>query len=121
MPDGRTARGAAIIVSVYIAIIVGLTLLTLQATIWNQASPPEQAFYSTLPGVDLSNLSSEQRAAILKRLNTRRCPCECMRTVASCRNRHGSCNLSLAEARAQVAAIISSAGRPPAQAARSSK
>jgi len=101
--------------------ILGFTLLMLQATVWNQPAPPEPTFYTTLPGVDLSALSSRQRAAVLKLLNARRCPCECMRTVAGCRNHHAICNLSLAEARAAVAAAISSAGRPPAPAGRSSE
>jgi hypothetical protein len=121
MPEKRTARGAAISVSLCVALILGFTLWMLQATVWNLPPEPEQGFYSTLPGVDLSDLSSEQRAAILKRLNAQRCPCGCMRTVASCRNHHGGCNLSLAEARAQAAAAISSAGRLPAQGAPNSK
>jgi hypothetical protein len=108
-------------VSLCAAIILGFTLWMLQATVWNQPAPAEPTFYATLPGVDLSALSSQQRAAVLKLLNARRCPCECMRTVASCRNHHGSCTLSLAEARAVVAAAISAAGRRPAQAARSSR
>jgi hypothetical protein len=92
----------------------------LGATVWNQPPPAEQTFYSALPDVDLSSLAAERRSALLKRLTAQRCPCECVRPAAACRNRHGSCNLSLAEARAQAGAIVSAARRA-APAAPSSK
>jgi hypothetical protein len=120
MPAGRPARGAAAAVALCAAIIFGFTLLMLGATVWNQRPADEPAFYSTLPGVDLAALSAEQRSALLKRLNAQRCPCGCMRTVAGCRNRHAICELSLAEARAQAAAIASGRRRA-APAAPSSK
>jgi hypothetical protein len=114
-------RGAAISLSLCAALILGFTALLLETTVWNQPSEPEPAFYFAIPGVDLSPLSAEARAALLRRLNAQGCPCGCMRTVAGCRNRHTSCTLSLAEARARAAALISADRRPPAPASPNSK
>ena len=72
----------------------------MQSTVWN--APPVRAgepFYNTLPGVDLSAVPLQKLPALLKDLNARRCPCECMRTVASCRNHHDTCTFSTAIAR----------------------
>ncbi len=72
----------------------------LQSTVWNQPVVKQrESFYTTLPGVDLSTVPPAKLPALLKDLNTRRCPCECLRTVASCRNHHGTCTYSLAIAR----------------------
>jgi hypothetical protein len=52
----------------------------------------------------LSGVPPEKLGALLKTLNTQRCPCDCNRTIASCRNNHRSCSMSIAAARAAVAA-----------------
>ena len=85
------------------AVILGLSFLLLQATIWNGTKSPEkEPFFSALPDVDMSGLAPAQADKVLERLNVQRCPCDCTRTVASCRNNHRSCSLSLALARQAV-------------------
>ena len=38
-----------------------------------------EPFYTTLPGVDLSGVPAAKLPALLKDLNARRCPYECLR------------------------------------------
>jgi hypothetical protein len=100
----RLTRTAAIRLIFSLAVVLGGSCLLLQYTVWRGGKPePPEAFYAELPGVDLSGLPPARKAALLKRLNAQRCPCDCMRTVASCRNTHG-CSLSLVAARAAVEA-----------------
>ena len=101
----RISRAAGAELLVCAAVIVGLTFLLLQTTIWNETKSPEkEPFFSALPDVDVTGLTPAQADRLLKRLNVQRCPCDCTRTVASCRNNHRSCSLSLALAREAVAA-----------------
>ena len=101
----RLSRAAAIRVCLCAAAVLGFCFLLMQATAWKELRHPEvEPFYTELPGVDLSGIPAPAREALLKRLNVQRCPCECGRTVASCRNHHGSCSESLAIARAAAAA-----------------
>jgi hypothetical protein len=91
----RLTRGAAIRLMLSVAVVLGGSCLVLQSTVWKNNSPePPEPFYTELPGVDLSGLPAERKAAVLKQLNRQRCTCDCMRTVASCRIHHG-CSLSL--------------------------
>jgi hypothetical protein len=101
----RLSRSAAIGVLVSTAAIVGFSCLALESTVWQESRAPKpvEPFYTTLPDVDLSGVPPEKLGALLKKLNSQRCPCECNRTVASCRNNHRSCSMSLATARAAVA------------------
>lgn len=102
----RLARRAAIPLAASVILILGFTCMMMQSTVWNRSAiPAAEPFYIMLPGVDLRGVPAAQRPALLKQLNTRRCPCECLRTVAGCRNRHGTCSFSLAMARDAVAAI----------------
>ena len=101
----RLSRNAAIGLFLSTAAILGFSCLMLQSTVWRESRAPEpEAFYTSLPGVDLSGVPPEKLGALLKKLNTERCPCDCGRTMASCRNNHRSCSMSLAAAREAVAA-----------------
>jgi hypothetical protein len=101
----RLSRNAAIGLFLSTAAILGFSCLALQSTVWKESRRPEpEPFYSKLPDVDLSGVPPEKLEALLKKLNTQRCPCDCSRTVASCRNNHRSCSMSIAAARAAVAA-----------------
>jgi hypothetical protein len=102
----RLSRSAAIGVFLSTAAILGFSCLALESTVWKESRTPKPAepFYTTLPGVDLSGIPPEKLQALLKKLNTERCPCDCGRTMASCRNNHRSCSMSLAAAREAVAA-----------------
>ena len=101
----RISRAAAIRLTLSVALILGVTCLVLQLNVWHDAAPAEaDQYYTELPGVDLSGLQPAEKEAVLKRLNAMRCPCDCMRTIASCRNHHGSCTTSLAIARQAVEA-----------------
>jgi len=101
----RISRAAAIRVTLSLALVLGASCLILQSTVWHNAEPAEaDQYYTELPGVDLSGLQPAEKEAVLKRLNAMRCPCDCMRTIASCRNHHGSCTTSLAIARQAVEA-----------------
>jgi thiol-disulfide isomerase/thioredoxin len=48
-----------------------------------------------IPGIDLSALSPDKRAAALQRLNTEHCTCGCTLTVAQCRVDDPDCTVSL--------------------------
>ena len=102
----RIERRAALTVVVCVGIILSLSCLALSLTVWRPSEPAEkEPFYTTMPGVDMTGVPSEKAQAVLKRLSPQRCPCECMRTVASCRNHHESCQLSRATSRAAVEAV----------------
>ena len=106
MPKRKLAvltRGAAIQLAFNIALLLGVTSLVLALILMGTPPAKPEAFYTELPGVDLSGLPPEKKAAMLKQLNRQRCTCDCMRTLASCRNHHG-CSLSLVAARQAVEA-----------------
>jgi hypothetical protein len=101
----RISRAAAIRVTLSVALILGASCLVLQSTVWHNNEPAEaDQYYTELPGVDLKGLQPEEKEALLERLNKLHCPCDCLRTIASCRNRHTSCTMSLAIARQAVEA-----------------
>ena len=101
----RISRAAAIRVTLSVALVLGATCLVLQSTVWHDTEPAEaDQYYTELPGVDLGGLQPAEKEALLKRLNKQHCPCDCLRTIASCRNRHTSCTMSLAIARQAVEA-----------------
>jgi hypothetical protein len=102
----RLSRNAAIGLFLSTAAILGFSCLALQSTVWQEsrAPKPPEPFYTRLPDVDLSGVPPEKLGALLKKLNAQRCPCDCSRTIASCRNNHRSCSMSIAAAREAVAA-----------------
>jgi hypothetical protein len=101
----RLSRSAAIGLWLSAAAILGFSCLVLQSTVWRESRAPEpEPFYTKLPDVDLSGVPPEKLGSLLKRLNAQRCPCDCNRTIASCRNNHRSCPMSIAAAMAEVAA-----------------
>lgn len=53
------------------------------------------AHATTIPGLDLSSLSPEQKQTALTRLNTESCTCGCGLTLAQCRINDASCAFSL--------------------------
>ena len=88
-----------------LVLVIGGSCLLVQPTVWTDRRPEApEPYYTELPGVDLSGLSPARKEALLKRLNAQRCPCDCTRTIASCRNHHASCSMSLAVAREAVEA-----------------
>jgi len=101
----RLSRSAAIGLFLSAAAILGFSCLALESTVWQEsrAPKPPEPFYTRLPDVDLSGVPPEKLTDLLKKLNTQRCPCDCGRTVASCRNNHRTCSMSIAAARAAVA------------------
>jgi hypothetical protein len=100
----HTAKKAARPLAVCVVVILGATGLILLSMLRNQIPAANGSqFYSELPGVDLRQVAPARLRALLKRLNTQRCPCGCMRTVASCRNHHASCPESIAAARRAIA------------------
>lgn len=86
-----------------LAVILGASCLLLESTVWKHGKSEPEPFYTELPGVNLSGLTPKQKEAVLKQLNRQRCPCDCMLSVAKCRNTHG-CSLSLEAARRAVEA-----------------
>jgi hypothetical protein len=101
----QITRVAAIRVALPVAAIIGFTCFVLQSTVWNQPKAPDrEPYYTTFPGIDLSGVPPAKLPGLIHLLNSQRCPCECMRTLASCRNHHGSCGLSLTAARKAVEA-----------------
>src|SRR5437867_2726103 len=53
------------------------------------------AHVKEIPGVDLKQLSPDQRTTALQRLNAEACTCGCELTVAKCRIDDPSCSVSL--------------------------
>jgi thiol-disulfide isomerase/thioredoxin len=53
------------------------------------------ALATELPGLNLKNLSPDERKAALKLLNSRSCDCGCALTLAQCRMNDSSCPISL--------------------------
>jgi thiol-disulfide isomerase/thioredoxin len=53
---------------------------------------------SELPGVNLSKLNADQRAAVLHKLNAENCSCGCNYTLAQCRIYDPACRISTARA-----------------------
>jgi hypothetical protein len=108
MPRNRESlkqlnRKAAAALILYAGFILGFCFLVVNFTAWSHLKPaPKEPFYTTIPGVNLENLPPEKADAVLKKLNVLRCHCECMRTVASCRNHHSSCTESIVAAQNEV-------------------
>ncbi len=63
---------------------------------------------TTLPGVDFSKLSSEQRAVALHKFNAESCSCGCQFTLAQCRIYDHACQISQQRTAAIVEEIASS-------------
>jgi len=66
-----------------------------------------------LPGVDMSNLSEEQRQAALHRFNAESCDCGCKFTLAQCRIYDPACQISQQRTAEIVKKISTQAGGPP--------
>ena len=60
---------------------------------------------TSIPGIDLSKLTKEQRIAAITRLNDEPCTCGCNQTLARCRVDDPTCPVSLPKAKEVVAAI----------------
>ena len=97
-------RRAALTLAMLVGFILLFTCLVLSLTVWRPEPSEKEPFYTTLPGDDTTGVPPEKADTLFKKLNVERCPCECMRTVASCRNHHDSCQLSLARCRDAVKA-----------------
>ena len=67
---------------------------------------------SMLPGVNMSALTPEQRAAALHKLNAENCTCGCNYTLAQCRIYDPPCKLSLERAAAIVKEVSASQEKP---------
>lgn len=65
-----------------------------------------------LPGVDMSNLSEEQREAALHKFNAETCDCGCKFTVAQCRIYDPACKISQ-QRTAEIVKEISTQARDP--------
>jgi len=63
------------------------------------------AYATEIPGVDLTKLSTKQKEAALKGLNTEHCTCGCGLTLAQCRINDPGCTISLPAAQKFVQSI----------------
>jgi len=72
------------------------------------AKLPNNAQVTTIPGVDLTKIPGERRAAALQKLNGEPCTCGCDLTVAKCRIDDPTCGISLPIARQIVQSIVES-------------
>lgn len=61
---------------------------------------------TTLPGVDFTGLTPEQKKAVLKKLNTERCTCGCKLTIAECRLNDETCPVSSKLAAAIIKQVL---------------
>jgi thiol-disulfide isomerase/thioredoxin len=61
---------------------------------------------TTLPGVDMTKLTPEQRLVALHRFNAEECPCGCKLTLAQCRINDSACPISKDRAAAIVKEIL---------------
>ena len=60
---------------------------------------------TSIPGIDLSKMTKEQRIAAITKLNDEPCTCGCNQTVARCRVDDPTCPVSLPRAKELVASI----------------
>jgi thiol-disulfide isomerase/thioredoxin len=60
---------------------------------------------TTIPGIDMSKMTKEQRIAAITKLNDEPCTCGCNQTLARCRVDDPSCPVSLPRAKELVAGI----------------
>jgi hypothetical protein len=60
------------------------------------------AYATEVPGVDLSALTPAQKSQALKALNIEACPCGCGLTLAQCRIKDPTCEVSPVAAKALV-------------------
>ena len=63
---------------------------------------------TSIPGIDLSKLTKEQRVAAIEKLNGEPCTCGCNQTLARCRVDDPGCPVSLPRAKELVATITGS-------------
>ena len=61
---------------------------------------------TSIPGIDLSKLTKEQRIAAIEKLNDEPCTCGCNQTLARCRVDDPSCPVSLPRAKEVIASIV---------------
>lgn len=66
----------------------------------------DAAHATEIPGLDLSELTGEQKEVALQRLNEDSCTCGCALTLAQCRINDAACDISLPLAQQLVAAIV---------------
>ena len=66
------------------------------------------AHATSIPGLDLSELTPDQKERVLQRLNEDDCPCGCSLTLAQCRINDASCGISPPLAERVVAEIVGS-------------
>jgi thiol-disulfide isomerase/thioredoxin len=76
---------------------------------------------STLPGVDMSKLTSEQKQVALHKFNAEGCTCGCQFTLAQCRIYDRGCPISKARTTKIVAEVSGHAGVTPAHKSESPK
>ena len=73
---------------------------------------------SEVPGVDLTKLTAEQKAAFKKKLENQHCTCGCNRNLLDCRLNDRSCSISKKLAKDQLEAFLNGKGTgsvsPPA-------
>ena len=73
---------------------------------------------SEVPGIDLSKLTTEQKAAFKKKLEAQHCTCGCNRNLLDCRLNDRSCSVSKKMAKDELEAFLNGkgagAGSPPA-------
>ena len=67
------------------------------------------AHATSIPGLDLSELTPDQKERVLQRLNEDGCPCGCSLTLAQCRINDSSCGISPPLAERVVAEIVGGA------------
>ena len=66
------------------------------------------AHATSIPGLDLSDLTPDQKERVLQRLNEDGCPCGCGLTLAQCRINDASCGISPPLAEQVVAEVVGS-------------
>jgi thiol-disulfide isomerase/thioredoxin len=76
---------------------------------------------STLPGVDLTKLTPEQRTVALHRFNAEGCTCGCQFTLAQCRIYDRGCSVSKGRTEKIIAEVSGHAPATPAQKSESPK
>lgn len=76
---------------------------------------------NTLPGVDMSKLTQEQKLVALHKFNAEGCTCGCQFTLAQCRIYDRGCPISKARTTKIIAEVSGHAGAAPAQKSESPK
>lgn len=84
---------------IWFSLLVVLAIASVSIVVFSrkETRKPKEAktFYESLPGIQLADLTKEQRHIAIEEMNKEACPCGCRYTVAQCRHVDTACRTSV--------------------------